>query len=988
MNMLSIQGPARSAVVGVAALLLFCAHAWALDYYWTGAGAVTPHDNRDWATVGNWAIGSAGSGVVPASGPSELDNVFLISSNAYLGGYYVAPASAPVSTQVINNLTIVSGSNNIGSRYTSGAVDLVVNGNFEILAGSFYGGPYSPNWIQFKGGFTAASGTTLGNNGSTSDGGYWDLRGATSIVLNGTTLNQMTNNWQYGPQVWNFGDEGTSVAIQLTNNNTFNLVQDVMTPPRTGIASRGSQQITIYNPITGLGGITKTGDATLILAQTSSNYAGATNINQGILIARGGNAIGDLSSVSLANYQGGENGGSVKATLVLEGNETIGSLAGGGVNGGNVILNGNTLTMGGNNAATTFAGIIGGSASGAQQGVLNNQGDPPPSYTPSTPVGYVYAPIPEVGAGNVVKTGTGTMTLTGVNLYTGTTTLHQGTLTITGEVKKGVAGALGQAASAVIFGDANTPDSSNGDSGSVTLIVENRSNDSVNWVFERDLDASALRSNLVGRPRFMFYATNVSDTSTLTLSGNVAFSTGTTGRYEMVAQRAGSTLNVTGKISGSGNVLLWNGSNLGLGTIRVSNAASDYDLRNKVVRGTLVVAGDVAATGASPIGMGAMDLGGDGAPFAVNVAGGINTKPGLFMETAGTTFARAVNLGTVATYATNGVTNNGVANGYRLGGLNTTGTVTFSGNVNSPTTGNGLANLALFAQGGGTVVFSGVINDNPNEAQVTRVTINQFVNHPDLNATDGGADQGVGAATTGTVILSGPNTYMGLTDVRAGTLLANNLTGSATGTGSVVVRDGAKLGGTGSLSGGTAGSITLGAGSQLMIGAGHGVGGGAQDLVLGNSTAVNNVAINLHGSLQFDIFGAGSLAALGDSSYHSIGTANDLLEIFTTGNINLDGAVVQLSALDTSGWLIGHSWKLIDWSNAAYLGLSTQALTLGTTAIDGFELSQTIRTDGYYVTVTAVPEPARGLLMVLGAAMVVGCRRCRLRKGPADWNEV
>jgi|GEM_PF-3217014 len=219
------------------------------------------------------------------------------------------------------------------------------------------------------------------------------------------------------------------------------------------------------------------------------------------------------------------------------------------------------------------------------------------------------------------------------------------------------------------------------------------------------------------------------------------------------------------------------------------------------------------------------------------------------------------------------------------------------------------------------------------------------------------------------------NLYHRGTLVEEGTLLANNTAGSATGTSSVLVSAGATLGGTGSITGGTSESITLGVGSQLMIGASHGAGGTAHDLVLGNSATANNVALNLHGTLQFDIMGAGSMAALGDVSYHSLGTANDLLEIFTTGDIDLSDAMVQIAAEDTSLWEAGQSWKLIDWSNVDFDSLDTTDLTLETTVIGNYLLTHSILEDGYYVTASLVPEPARGLLLLAGVACVSLRRR-------------
>ncbi len=69
----------------------------------------------------------------------------------------------------------------------------------------------------------------------------------------------------------------------------------------------------------------------------ANTYTGATTINGGTLRARGGNAIGDASQVTLANTAG--------ASLDLTNDEAIGNLSGGGATGGNVTLNGNTLTV-------------------------------------------------------------------------------------------------------------------------------------------------------------------------------------------------------------------------------------------------------------------------------------------------------------------------------------------------------------------------------------------------------------------------------------------------------------------------------------------------------------------------------------------------------------------------------------------------------------------------------------------------------------------
>ncbi len=82
------------------------------------------------------------------------------------------------------------------------------------------------------------------------------------------------------------------------------------------------------------------------------------------------------------------------AVLDLGGaSETIGSLAGGGATGGNLTLGAGTLTTGGNNSSTTFAGAISGS-------------------------------------GGLTKTGTGVFTLTGNNTYSSVTDVQLGTLRV------------------------------------------------------------------------------------------------------------------------------------------------------------------------------------------------------------------------------------------------------------------------------------------------------------------------------------------------------------------------------------------------------------------------------------------------------------------------------------------------------------------------------------------------------------------------------
>lgn len=930
-------------------LLLPCPVSAQQDYYWTGNGSLNVHNVREWGNADNWELNSPGSGIVPGSppttnlAPGPFDNVFLNGS----GTTYLHQEGGASTFQRINNLTVLGGGNIIGSRYVNGSgagsPSLLIEGNLDVQAGTFFGGPYSPNNIEVLGTFTAGSGTSVGNQGSTSDGAYWNLAGAAAVHLNGANLNHMTNNWQWNPSAWNLG----TTPIVLTNQNTFNVNQNVVAEARGGVDSRGSLQINVASPISGTGGITRTGAASLHLTGNNT-YSGPTNINGGILSVAGGNAIGNNSAVTLANAVSSVNEGSVQATLWLNDNETIGSLAGGGTTGGNVILNGNTLTIGGNNSSTTFAGIIAGSATGATQGTRVNQSGSW-AIAPYTAEGYLYAPDPALGSGGIIKTGTGSLTLTGNNLYSGQTVIQEGFLVVNDSVLSGVSGPLGQATSAIVLGDAGTPPAASINATNVGLRFNITGPADQNLVLDRGLDMSG--TTVDGRTRVLLDGGGVTDASTLTISGDIALPAASGRRFEFSAQRQGQLINITGDITGVSNSVYWNGSNQGLGTVRLSDTARTYAATNVVSNGTLIIAGSVNASGASPIGTSVLNLG-DGAPAAINqLSGGqpnannetgpINSVPRLFMETPGSTFARNINLGNVATYAIDGITGNGVANGYEIGGLNTSGTITFSGNVNSPNQANGDTNLTLSSAGGGRVEFTGNITDNPAAGSVTTVNINQFFNHPDLNHADAGA--AVGSARTGTVVLSGTDkTFTGPTAVHGGTLLVN----TGLDTEGVFVQTGATLGGFGQISGGAGSSVagTLAPGDpETALGIGTlGFGG---DLLMAATS-----------SMEFQLLSPAS---------------HDRIE-FTSGGITLD-ADMEIVVAGVTGWdpQVGDVYQIISGPITAN-GFDPSSILLP--ALSGGAIWDTSQflSDGILMV---TPEPSRALMLALAALALFSRRR-------------
>ena len=145
-----------------------------------------------------------------------------------------------------------------------------------------------------------------------------------------------------------------------------------------------SNALSVSNTITGAGNVQQLGTGSSTLSGTNT-YTGSTTVSGGTLKAGSSSAFGSNSAVTLDNVAG--------ATLDLNGfDASIGSLAGGGLSGGNVILGAKKLTVGGNNTSTTYAGVISGSD------------------------------------GSLTKTGTGTLTLTSNSTYTGATLVSGGIL--------------------------------------------------------------------------------------------------------------------------------------------------------------------------------------------------------------------------------------------------------------------------------------------------------------------------------------------------------------------------------------------------------------------------------------------------------------------------------------------------------------------------------------------------------------------------------
>lgn len=207
--------------------------------------------------------------------------------------------------------------------------------------------------------------TSGGTNTSTTFDGAISGTGGLVKTGSGTLTLTGANTYSGGTTVSAGTLLGSSTSLQGNIVNSAALVFDQSTNGSFG------------GVVSGAGSLTKQGSGTLTLAG-SNTYTGATNLTAGTLALGTADALSDTTAVAISSG----------ATLQLAGaNETVGSIAGNGT----IALGAHTLTTGGTNASTVFSGAIS-------------------------------------GAGGLVKTGSGALTLSGANTYSGGTTIAAGTL--------------------------------------------------------------------------------------------------------------------------------------------------------------------------------------------------------------------------------------------------------------------------------------------------------------------------------------------------------------------------------------------------------------------------------------------------------------------------------------------------------------------------------------------------------------------------------
>ncbi|CCD96611.1 Outer membrane autotransporter (modular protein) [Bradyrhizobium sp. ORS 375] len=316
-----------------------------------GAGILTLSGTTTYA--GDTVIGG-GTLRTGAAGVLSVASSYMIATGATL--------DIDGTGQTIGGL---SGSGNL-QLGSNGSLAIGDNGGATVFSGTISG---SGSFVKSGPGVLTLSGTNTYTGATVIDGGT--LRAGAAGAFAPLSSVEVDNGGTLDLNGFN------QTIASLTGGGAILLGAGTLT-------SGGDNSSTSYTgTISGSGGFTKVGTGTMRFDGLTS-YTGATTISAGTLQA---GASGVLASASAFMIASG-------ATLDLNGfNQSIGSLAG----NGNVLLGAATLTAGGNNGSTTFAGTISGS-------------------------------------GGFTKSGTGRMTLTGTSNYTGATIINGGVLDVAGAI--------------------------------------------------------------------------------------------------------------------------------------------------------------------------------------------------------------------------------------------------------------------------------------------------------------------------------------------------------------------------------------------------------------------------------------------------------------------------------------------------------------------------------------------------------------------------
>jgi autotransporter-associated beta strand protein len=432
------------------------------DFWAAGQGGIVYTGTASSGTgtsllTGNTRSVGLTNGSLFASTASSSFNGAGSSLGIYQIGTAIAPTSAPAASEIVNIINTGTGSSPYGFQFNSSMTIAYVADDRATASGGIQ------KWISDGSGtWTLAYtlGTGAANVGARSLAVDWSNPSEPKIYA---TTSEASNAPNRLIAITDTGASSAAMTLATAASNTVLRGVDMALLPAVWTSSSAgnwsSTAMTTYNSTIGA--------VTTPSKDWSTNLADGTNlefqrVNAASLTLNNNSTLATAASIGFSGQGFGSSDTAYTLTgnaLTLDGTDAIGS----GVTGSGITNNSSAtqtinipLTLGANQ---TFAANGGNLVLG---GASLNLGAAASGYTLTVSGARntsVSANIANGGsvAGNLIKNGSGSLTLSGANSYTGTTTVNQGKLIVNGSHNNG--GAYTIAAGATLAGTGLLADS-------------------------------------------------------------------------------------------------------------------------------------------------------------------------------------------------------------------------------------------------------------------------------------------------------------------------------------------------------------------------------------------------------------------------------------------------------------------------------------------------------------------------------------------------
>lgn len=389
---------------------------------------------------------------------------------------------------------------------------------------------------------------------------------------------------------------GTTLALGNSTTHAFTIADGA-----------AASDLTISAALTGSATLTKSGTGTLTLSGTNSGFSGTLSHTAGTLTAATANALG----TGQFNFNGGTLSGP-GSTLTITGNSY--QLQGGGTGG--TLAGASDLTLSGNWTTSSAASLtlnVTNTGTSTITGTFTSSGT---NKILTTNVATSLAMTGAISSGtgfSLIKTGAGTLVLSGANTYLGTTTINNGSLRL--GASNVIADTVNIVINALTAGATATLDLNDNNETFGTLTFGGGTPTSLS-----NLATGTGPGTLTLGGDVTYDAANHPLGSTISGSGGLALGANRTFTIGDSANAA-NDLSVSANVTGPGFTLTKSGA----GTLALSGS-------NTYSGGTTVNAGTISANHANALGSGATTI---NSGATVSIAAGITLANNVTINSGG-----------------------------------------------------------------------------------------------------------------------------------------------------------------------------------------------------------------------------------------------------------------------------------------------------------------------------------------------------------------